>query len=72
MSTNVHDVMSRTDWAAMRDQKIDLLTAISQYPALEGLLNWIDELQDAVVADDIATAEEVFWPMDWAPRSDKE
>lgn len=46
-------VMSRTDWADLNEQKLDLLECISQGASLSlmGLVNWIDAIQDAVVDD---------------------
>jgi hypothetical protein len=57
---NLQMVFDRTDWNALRIQKADLLAAMS-YAAelrrpetldgLQGLLNWIDAMQDAAEMD---------------------
>jgi hypothetical protein len=56
----VSAVLERTDWNALKAQKADLLAAMD-YAAqlkrprtldgLQGLLNWLDALQDAAVID---------------------
>lgn len=56
----VEAVLERTDWKAFKTQKADLLAAMD-YAAqlnrprtldgLQGLLNWLDALQDAAEID---------------------
>ena len=52
MSMSVKDVLQQTDWVLLREQKALLPDG--------GLLNFIDALQDAVVAEGIATEQQVF------------
>lgn len=70
MSMNIHDVLKATDWSLLQEQKHEILNLIKNgnddwqyipdYEFLEGLVNFIDQLQDAVVSDGIATEAEVF------------
>jgi hypothetical protein len=48
---NIADVMTDTNWDLLREQKLVLVKACELYPALEGILNWIDALQDAAEED---------------------
>jgi hypothetical protein len=48
----VHDVLIKTDWSLLAEQKLALLETISivdseRRPPLEGLLSFLDHLQDA-------------------------
>lgn len=58
--TTVREVLQGTNWTALKDQKLELLSAIQDAEdagedatrkVLEGLLNWIDSLQDASHAE---------------------
>lgn len=64
MSMDIRDVIKGTNWALLREQKEILVNSPFQSKDLEyavqGLLNWIDAIQDAVVDQGIATEEEVF------------
>jgi hypothetical protein len=71
---SVMDVMRKTNWPLLREQKEQLLGLIwddvtlegnkldaKQNEAMCGLLNWIDAIQDAAVdVDKIAKEEDVF------------
>jgi hypothetical protein len=57
---NLQMVFDRTDWNALRIQKADLLAAMSYatelrrpetLDGLQGLLNWLDAMQDAAEMD---------------------
>lgn len=57
MSMNLMEVMWATDWPLLRSQKVMLLAVIGnpfisveEERALDGILNWIDNIQDAAVA----------------------
>jgi hypothetical protein len=46
------DVLNRTDWAMLAQQKVALVTAVQEELLKpteygDGLLNWIDAIQDA-------------------------
>jgi hypothetical protein len=43
----IHEVMARTDWALLAKQKQALIAAVGRSRRLDGLLNWIDAIQDA-------------------------
>lgn len=58
MQTDIFDVVQSIDWAELRSQKIWLAT--QPVPMADGLLNLLDALQDAAVAQGLATEEEVF------------
>jgi hypothetical protein len=47
MAQNINEVMRRTDWVLLASQKAALVKACGQYPVLEGLLCWVDAIQDA-------------------------
>lgn len=47
----INEVLKQTDWTLLAEQKLALLRAIEQEPNLEGLLNWIDALQDAAESE---------------------
>lgn len=50
----VDDVMIHTDWALLAQQKLALLSmhvTRDQGRAIDGLLNWIDAIQDAAEND---------------------
>ena len=57
---NLHEVMQQTDWAAFNEQKAELIAVCGDNPALEGLLCWIDAVQDAIVEEGIVDADVVF------------
>lgn len=48
---NLADVMRRTDWTELEQQKLALISAADDRPILEGLLNFLDAVQDAAKAD---------------------
>jgi hypothetical protein len=57
---NLQTVFDRTDWKALKAQKADLLAAITDAEhlchwdithGLQGLLNWLDAMQDAATMD---------------------
>lgn len=57
---NLQVVFDRTDWKALRIQKADLLAAMDYatqlnrprtLDGLQGLLNWLDAMQDAAEMD---------------------
>lgn len=51
---NVQTVLDRTDWTKLRDQKaalIEILSAIKDDELIDGLLNWLDAIQDAAEMD---------------------
>ncbi|SHG88735.1 hypothetical protein [Bradyrhizobium erythrophlei] len=50
MTTKIHDVLAKTDWALLAQQKLALLR-IDGNPAVDGLINFLDALQDAAEAD---------------------
>ena len=62
--TNLESVMKGVDWELLREQKVFLFNEWNNNrdaeEVCEGLLNLLDNLQDAVVADGLASAEEVF------------
>jgi hypothetical protein len=63
----IAEVLERTDWAELAQQKLLLLEVLNDKPAehpLEGLLNWIDALQDA--------AEEAGYPVVFLTGDDDE
>jgi hypothetical protein len=47
----IHEVWERTNWRLLAEQKRLLLASLADYDGLEGLLNWIDALQDAAEAE---------------------
>lgn len=61
----ISNTMSKTDWKLLSQQKLTLVTLLSmpnrlidsEKEPLEGLLNWIDSVQDA--------AEEDGFPVVW-------
>jgi hypothetical protein len=60
----LYEVMKHTDWHLLKEQKAQLLQLRSQYPEMvDGLLHWIDAIQDAVVAD-AAMPERTVFPKD--------
>lgn len=48
---NVRQALERVDWNVLLDQKMVLLKACDRYPDLEGLLNFVDAIQDAAERD---------------------
>jgi len=64
MSKNIYDVFAGTDWALLREQKQWLNAMWMDAPKAmtfrEGLVNWIDAVQDAAVDEGVASAAEVF------------
>jgi hypothetical protein len=58
------EVVERIDWALLREQKEYFLNEAANNPELEqiysGVVNLFDALQDAAVADYLATETEVF------------
>lgn len=62
--TNLESVMKDVDWELLREQKAFLFNEANNNrdaeEVCEGLLNLLDNIQDAVVVDGIASMEEVF------------
>ena len=62
--TNLESVVKDIDWALLRTQKMYLWNEENNNPEVGriygGVVNLIDFIQDAAVADGLATAEEVF------------
>ena len=61
-TTETAAVLENTDWKLLREQKQALVnvTYNLDVPDLEGLVSWIDAIQDAAVKEGFATNEEVF------------
>lgn len=57
MTLTIHQVFAKTDWKLLKQQKALLIAACQIQPQLEGLLNWVDSLQDA--------AEAEGYPVEW-------
>jgi hypothetical protein len=64
--SKLEEVLKKTDWDLFADQKQNLVDIIL-YPAVEvhndklqGILNWIDSIQDAAVEDGILTENDIF------------
>ena len=53
---NIHQVLAKTDWKLLAKQKAELISAADNL-LLEGLLNFLDAIQDA--------AEEEGYPVVW-------
>lgn len=53
----VSDVFRNTDWKLLSKQKLILIAACNRFEELEGLLNWIDSIQEA--------AEDAGFPVVW-------
>lgn len=62
MSENIEDVLNKTDWTLLSQQKQALLNAIkiidesptrddAMLEGLEGILAWVDALQDAAFGE---------------------
>jgi hypothetical protein len=71
MGKHTEQLFTNIDWALLRNQKINLIEISElenltsfQKEALDGILNIIDGLQDAVVDDDLFTELVVCGPMD--------
>ena len=47
MNIKVDDVLRKTDWKYLARQKQSLIEAARNNNELEGLLNWVDAIQDA-------------------------
>ena len=58
----ITDALRNTDWTLLRKQKAFLLTFDDDLSS--GLLHLVDAIQDAAVADGIATEVEVFGPQE--------
>jgi hypothetical protein len=50
---HIQDVLGRTDWALLAEQKLALCKAVctDNETLLDGLLNWLDALQDAAAQE---------------------
>jgi len=59
----IFKVVRKIDWTLLTEQKIRLIEEASGNPWMDGLVNLIDSLQDAVVADGLVEENEVF-PID--------
>ena len=49
---NIEEVFDKTNWHLLRCQKerlMEILSAVKEDEYLTGLLNWIDEVQDAAL-----------------------
>lgn len=55
-------VIQKTDWELLRSQKLALLIASDDrnYPELDGLITWIDNIQDAAVEQGLVSETQVF------------
>lgn len=53
----LREVFQNTDWTELALQKLTLINVCNDDPALDGLLHWIDALQDA--------AEQEGFPVVW-------
>lgn len=64
MSMNVKDVLEQTDWPALRKQMdaVRGLAGADPHTTMQtaGLLTWVEEIQDAVVEEGIASFQTVF------------
>lgn len=60
--SSVLQVLAKTDWALLRDQKQWLLTQPTEEAA--GLVHWIDAIQDSVVDTGLIPDDTVFGPTD--------
>lgn len=60
MSMNINDVVKNIDWAELRVQKAALISYVDHDPILEGIVNLIDNIQDAAIDSNLATFSEVF------------
>jgi hypothetical protein len=56
----IEEVINRVNWEELREQKLELVLCGIETEWVEGLLSLIDHIQDAAVADGVATAGEVF------------
>ena len=64
---DINDVLKATNWKLLREQKLQLLGLIvvneddeRVVDALDGIINFIDAIQDAAVDSGIKTGDEVF------------
>ena len=67
---SLEDVMMMTDWTLLREQKLSLVNAsmdgtnpsMASIPmrVLDGLIHFLDNIQDAVVHDGLVADETVF------------
>lgn len=64
IKTHIEYVIAKINWQQLREHKHDLACQMHKVGIdtgwIEYLLNLLDHLQDAAVADGIATAEEVL------------
>jgi hypothetical protein len=60
MTNEIDQALQHTDWVKFSDQKAALIAACDNSPQLEGLLNWIDQLQDAIVQQGLISEHAVF------------
>lgn len=64
MSMSIRNVIEQVDWKLLRDQKLYCLNEWNNNPEAcdiySGLVNMIDAIQDAAIADGLATETEVF------------
>ena len=56
----ITQALTNTDWALFGKQKQALIAVCEDHAELEGLVNWIDQLQDALVEDGLAPEKQVF------------
>lgn len=62
---NLLKALKNTDWDMLQQQKLELLNLLGNHrnkcsPILDGLIHFLDAIQDAAVDDGIASKEEVF------------
>lgn len=69
MTKNIEEVLDRVDWRLLKKQKLALVDIVIADPegrsaeeiaALEGVINLIDALQDAVIEDGLFSIDDVF------------
>ena len=67
MSKNIYDVFAGTNWPLLRDEKLFLMQLPRLYPLsdeemqkVDGIVHWIDAIQDAAVDEGVADPAEVY------------
>jgi hypothetical protein len=51
MSMTVSEIFVLTDWSLLTEQKLALIEACTRNDKLDGLLGWIDAIQDAAAQE---------------------
>lgn len=59
-NTATKEFFDHVDWPQLRAQKLTLLELVEEYPLLDGLVNFIDHIQDHAVDALGVPEEEVF------------